>query len=57
MTSYKGLYVQRLEDGTIFGVQVADSSGNSISLLPQTYIEREVCPPIESLPDQANYQS
>ncbi|MBI5918014.1 MAG: hypothetical protein HY849_01390 [Nitrosomonadales bacterium] len=57
MSSYTGLYVQRYEDGTIHGVQVADPFGNSLSLDPQDYIDREVKPPIELLPDQANYQS
>ena len=56
-SSYKGLYVQRFEDGTIYGVQVVDPGGNSISLDPNTYIERGVNPPIEQLPDQENYNS
>jgi len=55
-SSYKGLYVQRLSDGNIHGVQVVDSGGNSISLDPQTYIDRQVKPPIEELPDLENYQ-
>lgn len=55
MSSYTGLYVQRLSDGTIHSVQVADPFGNSIPLDPDVYIEREVKPPIEQLPDAADY--
>jgi hypothetical protein len=55
-SSYKGLYVQRLADGTICSVQVVDTGGNSISLPPNIYIERDVKPPIEQLPDQENYK-
>jgi hypothetical protein len=55
-SSYKGLYVQRFEDGTIHGVQVVDTGGNSISIDPNTYIERGVKPPIDQLPDQENYK-
>ncbi len=55
-SSYKGLYVQRLSDGTIHSVQVVDPGGNSIPLDPQTYIDREVEPTIEKLPDLENYR-
>lgn len=54
MTSYIGLYVQRLEDGTIHGVQVVDTGGNSLSLDPEIYIQRGIEPPIDQLPDPAN---
>ncbi|WPH22328.1 hypothetical protein [Variovorax paradoxus] len=56
MSSYTGLYVQRLEDGTIHSVQVVDTGGNSIPLDPETYIERGVKPPIGTLPDQKDYK-
>lgn len=55
-SSYKGLYVQRLSDGTIHSVQVVDPGGNSIPLDPQTYIDRDVRPPIDELPDLEGYQ-
>lgn len=54
-SSYKGLYVQRLSDGTIHSVQVVDTGGNSISLDPDAYIERNVQPPIGQLPDLEDY--
>ncbi len=56
MSSYTGLYVQRYENGTIHSVQVADPFGNSLPLDPQEYIDRGVKPPIDLLPDQADYQ-
>lgn len=56
VSSYKGLYVQRLNDGTIDSVQVVDPGGNSIPLDPQTYVNRQVEPPIEELPDLESYQ-
>lgn len=52
---YKGLYVQRLSNGTIHNVQVADPSGISIPLDPDVYLEREIKPPMESLPDAEQY--
>lgn len=54
MSSYTGLYVQRL-NGVIHSVQVKDSAGHSLSLKPQDYIDREIKPPINSLPDIAEY--
>lgn len=50
MSEYKGLYVQRLSDGTIFNVQVEDSHGYENALDPKIYIEREIEPDINSLP-------
>lgn len=55
-SSYKGLYVQRLSDGVIHSVQVVDPGGNSISLETQEYINRNVKPPIDELPDLEDYQ-
>lgn len=54
MTSYKGLYVQRLPDGVIFNVQV-EYQGGEIGLEPQTYIGRGAQPPIDQLPDVGEY--
>jgi hypothetical protein len=54
-SSYTGLYVQRLSDGIIHNVQVVDTAGISIPLDPDTYIERDVKPPIDQLPDQEDY--
>lgn len=56
MSSYKGLYVQRLENGQVHSVQVEDTGGNSIPLDPNTYQERGISPPIDSLPDAQDYQ-
>lgn len=55
-SSYKGLYVQHLSDGSIHSVQVVDTAGNSIPLDPETYAEREVQPPIDQLPNQEDYE-
>jgi hypothetical protein len=54
-SSYTGLYVQRLSDGTIHNVKVVDTAGHSIPLDPDTYTERDVKPPIDQLPDQEDY--
>lgn len=50
MSDYKGLYVQRLTDGSIFAVQVKDLHGNENSLDPNTYVQRGIEPPLDSLP-------
>lgn len=52
MSDYKGLHVQRLTDGSVFAVQVRDSHGNENSLDPNTYVQRGIEPPLESLPDK-----
>jgi len=54
-SSYTGLYVQRLGNGTIHSVQVVDTAGNSIPLNSDIYIERDVKPSIEQLPNQEDY--
>jgi hypothetical protein len=51
MSSYKGLSVSRLSDGTIVDVQVEESNGISLCLTPAVYKERGIQPPIQSLPD------
>ena len=56
MSSYEGLYVQRLTDGTVHSVQVKDSAGNQLPLDPQEYIRRGIGPPLETLPDMQNYR-
>jgi hypothetical protein len=56
MTSnYKGIYVQRYSNGQIHNVQVAYLNGNSIPLNPDDYLERDVKPLMESLPDVGEY--
>ncbi len=55
-SSYKGLYVQRSSDRTFHSVQVVDTGGNSIPLDPDTYIQRDIKPPIDQLPDQEDYK-
>ena len=55
-TSYKGLFAQKLPDGSVVAVQVEDPNGNSLSLDPDTYTKRGVLPPIDQLPDQNEYQ-
>jgi hypothetical protein len=55
MSSYTGLYVQRLSNGVIFGVQVLDTAGMENSLDPFVYQQRGIQPPIERLPDLEDY--
>lgn len=57
MSSYTGLYVQRLESGEIHGVQVVDHFGNSLSLEPEIYIQRQINPPINTLPNIDEYKA
>lgn len=53
-SSYIGLYVNRYSNGQIHEVGVA-AGVNSILLSPETYLEREIQPPMESLPDFNQY--
>lgn len=55
MSDYIGLYVTRLENGEIYGVQVETDGGFSTSLLPEDYIQRGIKPPIDELPDGENH--
>lgn len=55
VSSYKGLYVECDSNGQIHNVQVADPNGNSIPLNPSIYLERDVKPPMDSLPDVVEY--
>ncbi len=57
MSSYTGLYVQHLENRKIDSIQVVDPFGNSLSLEPETYIERQINPPIDKLPDIESYRA
>lgn len=57
MSSYTGLYVQRLSTGQIHSVQVRDTGGNALPLDPHEYIRRGINPPIEQLPDQDAYHA
>lgn len=54
-SSYRGLYVQ-CSNGQIHSVQVADPGGISIPLTPEIYLEKEIMPPMESLPDAEQYR-
>lgn len=56
MSTTKGLYVQRLDNGEIHGVQVKDSAGNDRSVTPDVYVARGYEPPLESLPNIADYK-
>jgi len=56
MSSYKGLYTQSVA-GQIFSVQVVAPGGHSIPLSSDEYIARGVLPPIEELPDIAQYHA
>jgi len=53
MSIYKGLFVQRL-NGEIYGVQVEDPHGNTLSLDLPDYINRGIQPDISLLPDENN---
>lgn len=55
MSSYTGLYVQRLSTGQIHGVQVRDTAGTDVPLDPTEYRARGIQPPIEELPDLEEY--
>jgi len=50
MSTYTGLYVQRLSDGTIFNVQVRDPSDHESGLTPEDYEAKGILPPIDQLP-------
>tara|TARA_R100000306_G_C4348443_1_gene128852 strand:- start:114 stop:290 length:177 start_codon:yes stop_codon:yes gene_type:complete len=56
MSSYKGLYVQRLDDGTIDSVQVEDTAGISMPFDPDEYVRRGIKPDISCLPDIDDYE-
>jgi pyruvate/oxaloacetate carboxyltransferase len=56
MSTYVGLYVQRLSDGSIYSVQVKDQAGISLPLEPQEYIRRGIKPEIDRLPNIEDYQ-
>lgn len=55
-SSYRGLFIQKTADGLIHSVQVVDTAGISIPLDPNTYLQRDVHPPIETLPDVLEYE-
>ncbi len=50
-SSYKGVCVHFLSDGTIDHVSVEDISGNRLPLDLDDYIYRGILPPVEDLPD------
>jgi hypothetical protein len=51
-SSYTGLYVQRLSNGTIYSVKVKDPNGNEYSLDPVEYVKQGIQPPIDQLRTQ-----
>ena len=53
---YTGLYVQKFENGEIHTVQVFYTTGNSMPLDVDVYIEREIKPDIKTLPTQEEYE-
>ena len=53
---YTGLYVQKFENGEIHTVQVFDTTGNSMPLNVDVYIERNIKPEISSLPTQDEFR-
>ena len=55
MSSYTGLYVQRLSTGQIHSVQVRDTAGMDMALDPSVYQQRGILSPIEELPDMEEY--
>jgi hypothetical protein len=57
MSTYVGLYVQRLENGSMHNVQVQDFAGNEIPLSPEEYDHRGIHPDIGELPDEADYKA
>ncbi|QBJ07937.1 hypothetical protein EYS10_05015 [Rahnella aquatilis] len=54
-SAYTGLYVTRLSDGSISGVQVVDSAGNEQPLDAEEYETRRIQPPIDRLPEKKAY--
>lgn len=50
-SSYKGVCVHFLSDGTIDHVSVEDISGNRLPLDLDDYISRGIQPPVDDLPD------
>ena len=57
MSTYVGLYVQRLSDGTIYNVQVRDAAGIELPLTPEQYRASGIRPELESLPDVEAYRT
>lgn len=55
MSSFTGLYVQRLNSGEISGVYVLDATGTENALDPNVYTQSGIQPPIEQLPDLVEY--
>lgn len=57
MTSrFHGIFANKLSDGTITSVQCKDTTGLGNDMLIDTYRQRGIQPPAESLPDQHQYQ-
>jgi hypothetical protein len=55
MSSYKGIYVQRFDSGSIDSVQVEDPFGHRLPLDPHDYLSRGIQPPMEQLPNVKDF--
>jgi hypothetical protein len=55
-SSYRGIFVHKLPDGTIISVQCKDAAGNGNDVPIAIYRERNCQPPVETLPDQHEYK-
>jgi hypothetical protein len=57
MTNHKGLYVKKLNNQKIEEVIICDPSGKLIALTPEKYIDHNLAPKIDELPDEREYKS
>lgn len=57
MSSYRGIFAQKLSTGVIIDVYVEDSTGTGNTLPIAVYRQRGIQPPAESLPDQHQFGS
>jgi hypothetical protein len=55
-SSYTGIFAHKLSNGTIISVQCVDTAGNGNDVDIDTYTQRNIQPPAESLPDQHQYK-
>jgi len=57
MTSnYTGIFVQRDSKGAVYNIQVVDQFGHETGFTLDLYQDREISPPVETLPDEAEYR-
>ena len=52
---YRGVYVQRLNNGQIYSVQVVAPGLILMTLPPREYAARGIQPPMDKLPDAEEY--